>query len=47
MSLTSPMSSAGRPLQEQALALLAFLAARDNVITTPQAATALDGPPSR
>ncbi|QRF63417.1 hypothetical protein [Variovorax paradoxus] len=43
MSLASPMLSAGRPLQEQALALLAFLAARDNVITTPQAAAALDG----
>lgn len=45
MSLASPMPSAGRPLQEQALALLAFLAARDNVITTPQATTALDGLP--
>jgi hypothetical protein len=45
MSLSSPMPSAGRPLQEQALALVAFLAARDNVLTAPQATSALDGLP--
>jgi len=45
MSIASPMPSAGRPLQEQALALLAFLAARDNVITAPQATSALEGLP--
>lgn len=45
MSLASPTPSAGHPLQEQALALLTFMAARDNVITAPQAMTALDGLP--
>lgn len=45
MSLASPMSSAGRPLQEQSLSLVAFLAARDNILTASQAASALDGLP--
>jgi len=45
MSLASPMPSAGRPLQEQACALVAFLAARDNILTAPQAASALEGLP--
>lgn len=45
MSLAFPMPSAGRPLQEQALSLVAFLAARDNILTAPQAASALDGLP--
>jgi len=41
MSLASLMASAARPLEEQAHALVAFLAARDNVLTVQQAATAL------
>lgn len=45
MSLASPMPSAGRPLQEQSLSLVAFLAARDNILTASQAAAALDGLP--
>ena len=45
MSLASPMPSAGRPLQEQSLSLVAFLAARDNILTASQAASALDGLP--
>jgi hypothetical protein len=45
MSLSSPVPPAGRPLQEQALALVAFLAARDNILTAPQATSALEGLP--
>lgn len=45
MSLASLMPSAGRPLQEQSLSLVAFLAARDNILTASQAAAALDGLP--
>lgn len=43
MSLSSPMPSAVRPLEEQARALVAFLAARGNVLALPQAVAALDG----
>lgn len=46
MSLSPPMPSAGRPLEEQAIALVAFLAARDNILTRPQASSALDGLPA-
>lgn len=46
MSLSSTMPSAGRPLQEQAVALVAFLAARDNILTVPQASSALEGLPA-
>jgi len=39
------MPAAGRPLHEQATALLAFLAARNNILTQPQAAYAIEGLP--
>ena len=46
MSLGIPMDSTVRPLEQQAHALLAFLAARDNTLNVDQAISALSGLPA-